>query len=175
MPSNAECEVQQILRDLEPQSLHLPSNNRVWSPTDPHKPWAPNPTPSAIDLILVHQFHKIFAFPQQSLKSNRSSETLSINSTQIQHSSKILMPKTTMHQFLRIPASHTRLWNSASPRDVELQSLRPQWWIRLQWIRAQHFLRICTHTQTTPINNNLCPPMLFKLRPCIKKFPGECT
>ena len=50
--------------------------------------------------------------------------------------------------------------------------------------RAQHFLRICTHAHTTPINNDLCPPMptysmtcahlcppkLFKLRPCIQKL-----
>ena len=36
------------------------------------------------------------------------------------------------------------------------------------WVlaRAQHFLRICTHTQTTLISNDLCPPMLFKLRSC---------
>ena len=26
-------------------------------------------------------------------------------------------------------------------------------------IRAQHFLRSCTHTQTTSIHNDLCPPM----------------
>ena len=46
------------------------------------------------------------------------------------------------------------------------------------------FLRICTHTHTIPINNDLCPPMpthsmtcahpcppmLFKLRPCIQKL-----
>ena len=46
------------------------------------------------------------------------------------------------------------------------------------------FLRICTHTQTIPISSDLCPPMsthnmtcvhprppmLFKLRPCIKKL-----
>ena len=31
------------------------------------------------------------------------------------------------------------------------------------------FLRICTYTQTITINNDLCPPVLFKLRPCIKK------
>jgi hypothetical protein len=34
------------------------------------------------------------------------------------------------------------------------------------------FLRICTHTQTITISNDLCPPvptMLFKLRPCIQK------
>ena len=29
------------------------------------------------------------------------------------------------------------------------------------YIRAQHFLRICTHTQTTPINNDLCPPIAW--------------
>ena len=46
------------------------------------------------------------------------------------------------------------------------------------------FLLICTHTQTIPISNDLCPPtpthsmacahpcppMLFKLRPCIQKM-----
>ena len=32
------------------------------------------------------------------------------------------------------------------------------------------FLWICTHTQTITINNDLCPPMLFKLRPCIQKL-----
>ena len=46
------------------------------------------------------------------------------------------------------------------------------------------FLRICTHTHTIPINNDLCPPMpthsmtcahpcppmLFKLRPCFQKL-----
>jgi len=46
------------------------------------------------------------------------------------------------------------------------------------------FLRVCTHTQTIPISNDLCPPMpthsmtcahpcpplLFKLRPCIQKL-----
>jgi hypothetical protein len=32
------------------------------------------------------------------------------------------------------------------------------------------FLRICTYIQTITISNNLCPLMLFKLRPCIKKL-----
>jgi hypothetical protein len=32
------------------------------------------------------------------------------------------------------------------------------------------FLRICTHTQTITISIDLCPPMLFKLRPCIQKL-----
>ena len=50
--------------------------------------------------------------------------------------------------------------------------------------RAQHFPLNCTHTQTMPISNDLCPPMptismtcahpcppmLFKLRPCIQKL-----
>ena len=27
--------------------------------------------------------------------------------------------------------------------------------------RAQHFLQIYTHTQTTPISNNLCPPIAW--------------
>ena len=31
-------------------------------------------------------------------------------------------------------------------------------------------LRICTHTQTIIISIDLCPPMLFKLRPCIQKL-----
>jgi hypothetical protein len=32
------------------------------------------------------------------------------------------------------------------------------------------FLRICTHTQTITISIDLCPPMLFKLHPCIQKL-----
>ena len=42
--------------------------------------------------------------------------------------------------------------------------------LRIIICRTQHFLRICTHTHTTPINNDLCPSMLFKLRPCIQKL-----
>ena len=55
-------------------------------------------------------------------------------------------------------------------------------------IRTQDFPSNCTHTQTMPINNDLCspmpthsmtcahpcPPMLFKLRPCIKKLCNVC-
>ena len=53
----------------------------------------------------------------------------------------------------------------------------------VSWVvcRDQHFLRICTQTQTTPISSDMCPPMpthsmtcthpcppmLFKSRPCI--------
>jgi hypothetical protein len=32
------------------------------------------------------------------------------------------------------------------------------------------FFGICTHTQTITINGDPCPPMLFKLRPCIQKL-----
>ena len=32
------------------------------------------------------------------------------------------------------------------------------------------FLQICTHTQTITISSDLCPPMLLKLHPCIKKL-----
>ena len=36
------------------------------------------------------------------------------------------------------------------------------------------FLQICTHTHTIPIDNDLCPPMLFKLCPCIQKLCNVC-
>ena len=70
------------------------------------------------------------------------------------------------------------LVEKVEPVQVRCFTLR----LRDQWSRAQHFVRICTHTQTTPISSYLCPPMcthsttcvhpcppmLFKLRPCIQ-------
>ena len=43
-----------------------------------------------------------------------------------------------------------------------------------QWLGSSAepniFLGICTHTHTIIISSDPCPPMLFKLRPCIQKW-----
>ena len=41
--------------------------------------------------------------------------------------------------------------------------------------RAQHFLRICTHTYTTPINNDLCPPMPTHSMTCAHPCYSYCA
>ena len=48
---------------------------------------------------------------------------------------------------------------------------------RLEWVYPLDpniFLQICTHTHIITISSDLCPPMLFKLRPCIKKLCNVC-
>jgi hypothetical protein len=41
----------------------------------------------------------------------------------------------------------------------------------LGWLAEPNiFLRICTHTQIITISSDPCPPMLFKLCPCIQKL-----
>ena len=53
-----------------------------------------------------------------------------------------------------------------------IYSLLPYLKARLPYLqsRAQLFLRICTHTHTTPISSDLCPPMLFKFAPMYSKI-----
>ena len=86
-----------------------------------------------------------------------------------------------MDEFIHWPKPYHLL---SSTCDKTLSRMIEIWMKNHLVTKPNIFLRICTHTQTIPINNDLCPPtpthsmtcahpcppMLFKLRPCIQKL-----
>ena len=144
--------------------------------------------------IFTSHFKQIYRIYPDSIKENRRMSIYNRLALQTLESQPI-MPKLLSDHWLHVNlllnfTSHTR----PSARDQYTsstliggnggagpRSLKGSRWMQS---RAQHFLQICTHTQTTPINIDLCPPMpthsmtcvhpcspmLFKLRPCIQEL-----
>ena len=70
----------------------------------------------------------------------------------------------------RAPSTITATWrgktNSKSHINNQCRRMAPL-------CQAQHFLRICTHIQTTPISNDLCPSMSTHSMTCVNPLPTQ--